>query len=68
VTRALEDDLTKRLPGIVIARSVPSGQPARALLITVDAFDIMPDGRCVLAARWSVCCRFDLFRGHRRLA
>jgi uncharacterized lipoprotein YmbA len=54
VTRALEDDLTKRLPGIVIARSVPSGQPARALLITVDAFDIMPDGRCVLAARWSV--------------
>jgi uncharacterized lipoprotein YmbA len=54
VTRALEDDLTRRLPGVVIARSVPSGQPARTLLVTVDAFDIMPDGRCVLAARWSV--------------
>jgi uncharacterized lipoprotein YmbA len=54
VTRALQEDLAKRLSGTVIARSVPSGQPARTLLITVDAFDIMPDGRCVLTARWSV--------------
>jgi hypothetical protein len=54
VTRALEEDLTKRLPGLVIERSVASGPPARTLLVTVDGFDIMPDGRCVLTARWSV--------------
>jgi uncharacterized lipoprotein YmbA len=54
VTRALEEALTRRLPRIVIARSVPSGQAARTLLITVDAFDVLPDGRCVLTARWSV--------------
>ena len=33
---------------------IARGAGARTLLVTVDGFDIMPDGRCVLTARWSV--------------
>jgi hypothetical protein len=54
ITREMTEALTRSMPGLLVVRSVVSGQPARQVLITVDAFDIMPDRRCVLTARWSI--------------
>ncbi len=54
VTHALVAALTRRLPGSLVTHSHLSGVSARSVLVDVDAFDIEPDGRCVLIARWSV--------------
>jgi uncharacterized protein len=54
ITDALSADLRQRLPGFLVARTSPSGMPARRLLVNVEAFDIGPDGRCVLTARWTI--------------
>jgi uncharacterized lipoprotein YmbA len=54
ITHALEGSLARHLPGVLVVHSALSGQPAQRLLIDVDAFDVQPDGRCVLAARWTI--------------
>jgi cholesterol transport system auxiliary component len=54
ITHALEAALARRLPGVLVVHTPLSGQPARRLLVDVDAFDVQPDGRCVLAARWTI--------------
>jgi cholesterol transport system auxiliary component len=54
VTRALGQALSKRVPGVVVLRSDTSRQPARTLLIDISTFDIWPDHRCVLTARWRI--------------
>ena len=54
ITHALMASLARRLPGVLVVHTPLSGQPARRLLIDVDAFDIQPGGRCVLTARWTV--------------
>jgi uncharacterized lipoprotein YmbA len=51
VTRALANDLSKRLPNIVVD-SRRSYTPARRLLVNVDRFEIGEDGRCTLTASW----------------
>jgi uncharacterized protein len=54
VTRALGRALTKQLPGVVVDRSDTSRQPARTLLVNISAFDVWPDRRCILTARWTI--------------
>jgi uncharacterized protein len=52
ITHALEAALTRRLPGVLVTHSSMAGQPSASLLVNVEAFDVHPDGRCVLTARW----------------
>jgi len=54
ITQALWVELSRRLPAFQIARTRPPGQPVAQLLIDVEAFDLFPDGRCVLSARWTI--------------
>ena len=52
ITHALEVDLARRLPGVLVTHTGMSGQNSTSLLVNVEAFDVQPDGRCVLTARW----------------
>jgi uncharacterized lipoprotein YmbA len=54
IMHALWADLAVRLPqdGVTLAR--PAERPAREILVTVDAFDVWPNGHCVLAANWRI--------------
>ena len=54
ITQALAADLTRRLPGLLVTHTPVPGQASPRLLVDVDAFDIRPDGQCVLTARWTV--------------
>jgi uncharacterized lipoprotein YmbA len=54
ITHALEASLERRLPGMLVVHTPLSGQPARRLLVDVGSFDVQPDGRCVLTARWTI--------------
>jgi len=53
LTRALAADLAARLPSeaVVLDTSSPAQQQ---VLITVNSLDLWPDGRCVLAATWTI--------------
>jgi hypothetical protein len=53
LTHAVGADLAARMPGYSIVRD-GSGGAQRQLRITISALDLWPDGRCVLAASWSV--------------
>jgi hypothetical protein len=53
LTQALGADLAARMPKLAIVQD-GSGRAQRQLRITVTALDLWPDGRCVLAASWSV--------------
>jgi uncharacterized lipoprotein YmbA len=56
LTHALAAELAVRLPsGSVVLDA--SSKPQRQLLINVQALDLWPDGRCVLAASWSIVNR-----------
>jgi len=54
VNRSLAQSIGKRVPGVVVERSDTSRRPARTLLINISAFDIWPDGHCILTARWTI--------------
>jgi uncharacterized lipoprotein YmbA len=54
MTHALIVALARRLPNVLVTHSPLSGQPARDVLVDVEAFDTRPDGRCVLTARWTI--------------
>ncbi len=54
ITHALRSDLASRLPLYTIALAQSAESPARQILVTVDAFDVWPTGRCVLVADWSI--------------
>ena len=54
VTRALAEDLARRLPRVTVLQSASDGPPAASVVTDLDAFDIQPDGRCVLTARWTI--------------
>jgi cholesterol transport system auxiliary component len=59
IMHALWADLAIRLPqdGITLAR--PAERSARQILVNVDAFDVWPNGHCVLAANWSIILDTD---------
>jgi uncharacterized lipoprotein YmbA len=52
LTHALAADLVARMPSDSIVTDVAG--PTRQLLITVNALDLWPDGRCAIAASWSL--------------
>jgi hypothetical protein len=52
ITHALEAALSRRLPGVLVTHTSMPGQGAISLLVNVEAFDVHPDGQCVLTARW----------------
>jgi uncharacterized lipoprotein YmbA len=54
ITRGLAEALTKRLPAVVIDQDSSVREPARTLLISIDAFDIEANSRCVLTAHWTI--------------
>jgi uncharacterized lipoprotein YmbA len=54
IMHALWADLAIRLPQDRIVLARPVEKSARQILVTVDAFDVWPDGRCVLAANWTI--------------
>jgi uncharacterized lipoprotein YmbA len=54
VTHALAAALVSRLPGMTVVTTPVYRQPARVIRVEIDAFDVMPDGRCILVARWVV--------------
>jgi uncharacterized lipoprotein YmbA len=54
VTHALADDLSDRLPLDRVVLQRPEVPSARLLRVNVDAFDVFPDGHCVLVANWAI--------------
>jgi uncharacterized lipoprotein YmbA len=53
LTHAFGADLAARMPQYSIVQD-GSSNPGRQLRITVTALDLWPNGRCVLAANWSI--------------
>jgi hypothetical protein len=53
LTRALAADLAARLPSDSVVLDT-SGPAQQQVLITVNSLDLWPDGRCVLAATWTI--------------
>jgi len=53
LTHALAADLASRMPQYSIVQD-GSSNPERQLRITVTALDLWQNGRCVLAANWSI--------------
>jgi uncharacterized lipoprotein YmbA len=53
LTHALLTDLAARLPQYSIVQD-GSSNPQRQLRITINALDLWPSGRCLLAANWSI--------------
>ena len=53
LTHALGADLAARMPRYSIVQD-GSSNAQRQLRITIDALDLWPTGRCVLAANWSI--------------
>lgn len=54
LTHALRSDLATRLPLYSIELAQSADRPVRQILVNVDAFDVWPTGRCVLAADWTI--------------
>jgi len=53
ITDALAASLSNRLPSLVIT-TTPVSEPARRIIVDIEAVDIGADGRCLVAARWRV--------------
>jgi uncharacterized lipoprotein YmbA len=54
IMHALWSDLAIRLPQDRVTLARPVEKSARQILVTVDAFDVWPNGHCVLAANWTI--------------
>jgi uncharacterized lipoprotein YmbA len=54
ITDALIAALARRQPMTRVLHKPLSGQPARDLLVDIEAFDIQAGGQCVLTARWTI--------------
>lgn len=54
ITQALAAALVARLPRDPVTLDAPPTSSARQILVTVEAFDVQPDGGCVLAAHWTM--------------
>jgi len=53
LTQTLAADLAARLPSFAVILAMP-GTARRQLLINVNALDLWPDGRCAIAANWTI--------------
>jgi uncharacterized protein len=54
ITHALRSDLAARLPLDVVALAQPAEKSARQIQVSIEAFDVGPNGRCVLAVNWTI--------------
>ena len=54
IMHALWADLANRLPQDRVTLARPAEKSARQILVNVDAFDVWPNGHCVLAANWTI--------------
>ena len=54
IMHALLADLAVRLPQDRVMLARPVEKSARQILVNVDAFDVSPNGHCVLAANWTI--------------
>jgi uncharacterized lipoprotein YmbA len=54
LNHALMADLALRLPHDQVTAAPPTRRSARQILVTVEAFDVRPDGRCILTAAWTI--------------
>jgi uncharacterized protein len=54
IMHALWADLALRLPQDRVMLARPAEKSARQILVNVDAFDVWPNGHCVLAANWTI--------------
>jgi uncharacterized lipoprotein YmbA len=52
VTHALQADLS--MGGAIITTNPPADPSAAQILVTIDDFDVWPNGHCVLAAHWTI--------------
>jgi uncharacterized lipoprotein YmbA len=59
LNHALLGDLALRLPRDQVTAAPPSSKSALQILVTVDAFDVRPDGSCLLSATWTILGRND---------
>jgi len=53
LTHSLAAALSARLPTTVITTAFTSA-PRRQIFVDIEKFDIEPDGRCLIAARWQI--------------
>ncbi len=51
VARDLVATISRRLPGVTIETRGGYG-PSSRLLVSIERFEVTPDGRCTLTARW----------------
>jgi uncharacterized lipoprotein YmbA len=54
LARSLAADLQSRLPTTLVTLTAPFDKKLRRATVDVEAFDIWPDGHCVLTARWTI--------------
>jgi len=54
ITHGLRSDLAERLPLDTLSLAEPAEKWSRRILVTIDAFDVWQNGRCVLTANWSI--------------
>jgi cholesterol transport system auxiliary component len=54
VTHALAAALSTRLPATDIVVDEPIMPPVQQILVNIEAFEIRPDGQCLLTARWTL--------------
>ncbi len=53
IAQALRTDLAALLPGDVVTLGPNIDGGARQVVVTVDALDMWPDGKCTLVAHWT---------------
>lgn len=53
MTHALAGALASRLPAMTVVSTPVQRQTVRLVMVDIDAFDVFPDGRCVVIARWT---------------
>jgi len=58
---ALEADLGTRLPRDRVTLGSSSDRSDRRILVTINAFDVYLDGRCVLTASWKILGKDDKY-------
>ena len=54
ITHALAAALVSRMPGTTIVTTSLYQRPIRVIRVEIEAFDVLPDGRCILVAHWVV--------------
>ena len=54
ITHALLADLAAELPAYAIRLSEPSQKSAAVIMVSVERFEVWPDGHCILAANWTI--------------